>query len=310
MWDFHCIINIEYSYNDGGENMSNNEKELQDINEDIKSEEEIIADGQETRLIDSPDKFYDKSELESEIAEEKSDSIDEPIVEEYTESEYIEDDVDNAENDATTYIDASKVEEELELREAEEELKEMELEKVEQRKEAAGNILGRVFGCFGNLLFVLFILAMSLIIVMNGVSFVKGKEPSILGYKMYVIGEDSMSPTIKRNDAIIVKETTPSELKVGDLITYSSKSGNEVITGWVTEIFDGNRFEVKKKMSGDQAVIIDGVAVIGLAIYKIASMGEFIEYISHPIGIASVLIVGIVIYVIIWLIGRRKSKQA
>ncbi len=310
MWDFHCIINIEYSYNDGGENMSNNEKELQDINEDIKSEEEIIADGQETRLIDSPDKFDDKSELESEIAEEKSDSIDEPIVEEYTESEYIEDDVDNAENDATTYIDASKVEEELELREAEEELKEMELEKVEQRKEAAGNILGRVFGCFGNLLFVLFILAMSFIIVMNGVSFVKGKEPSILGYKMYVIGEDSMSPTIKRNDAIIVKETTPSELKVGDLITYSSKSGNEVITGWVTEIFDGNRFEVKKKMSGDQAVIIDGVAVIGLAIYKIASMGEFIEYISHPIGIASVLIVGIVIYVIIWLIGRRKSKQA
>lgn len=290
--------------------MSNNEKELQDINEDIKSEEEIIADGQETRLIDSPDKFDDKSELESEIAEEKSDSIDEPIVEEYTESEYIEDDVDNAENDATTYIDASKVEEELELREAEEELKEMELEKVEQRKEAAGNILGRVFGCFGNLLFVLFILAMSFIIVMNGVSFVKGKEPSILGYKMYVIGEDSMSPTIKRNDAIIVKETTPSELKVGDLITYSSKSGNEVITGWVTEIFDGNRFEVKKKMSGDQAVIIDGVAVIGLAIYKIASMGEFIEYISHPIGIASVLIVGIVIYVIIWLIGRRKSKQA
>lgn len=310
MRDFHCIINIEYSYNDGGENMSNNEKELQDINEDIKSEEEIIADGQETRLIDSPDKFDDKSELESEIAEEKSDSIDEPIVEEYTESEYIEDDVDNAENDATTYIDASKVEEELELREAEEELKEMELEKVEQRKEAAGNILGRVFGCFGNLLFVLFILAMSFIIVMNGVSFVKGKEPSILGYKMYVIGEDSMSPTIKRNDAIIVKETTPSELKVGDLITYSSKSGNEVITGWVTEIFDGNRFEVKKKMSGDQAVIIDGVAVIGLAIYKIASMGEFIEYISHPIGIASVLIVGIVIYVIIWLIGRRKSKQA
>lgn len=279
MWPFHCIINIEYSYNDGGEKMSNNEKEVQDINEDIKSEEEIITDGQETRLINSPDKFDDKSELESEIVEEKSDSIDEPIVEEYTESEYIEDDVDNVENDATTYIDASKVEEELELREAEEELKEMELEKTEQRKEAAGNILGRVFGCFGNVLFVLFILAMSFIIVMNGVSFVKGKEPSILGYKMYVIGEDSMSPTIKRNDAIIVKETTPSELKVGDLITYSSKSGNEVITGWVTEIFDGNRFEVKKKMSGDQAVIIDGVAVIGLAIYKIASMGEFIEYI-------------------------------
>lgn len=292
--------------------MSNNEKEIQEnINENIEPQEEITNDGQETRLIDSPNKLSnEKSDIESEITDEKSDSIDDPLKEENSKVEYSEDmDVDNVENDATTYIDASKVEEELELREAEEELKEIELEKAEMRKENAGNIAGKIFGCFGNILFILFILAMSFIIVMNGISFVKGKEPSILGYKMYVIGEDSMSPTIKKNDAIIVKETDPSQLKVGDLVTYSSKSGNEVITGWVTEIFDGNRFEIKKKMSSDQAVMIDGVAVIGLAIYKIASMGEFIEYISHPIGIGSVLLVGIVIYVIIWLVGRRRSKK-
>lgn len=294
--------------------MSNNEKEIQNQaneNENIEPQEEITNDGQETRLINSPDNYNNVSDEASEIVEEKSDIIDEPIKSEETDDAEYNQEIDevSVENDETTYIDASKVEEELELREAEEELKEIEQEKADLRKETAGNILGKIFGCLGNVIFVLFILAMSFVIVMNAISFVKGKEPSILGYKMYVIGEDSMSPTIKKNDAIIVRETDPSQLKVGDLITYSSKSGDEVITGWVTEIFDGNRFEVKKKMSSDQAVIIDGVAVIGLATYKIASMGEFIEYISHPIGIGSVLIVGIVIYVIIWLVGRRRNAK-
>lgn len=294
--------------------MSNNEKEIQNQaneNENIEPQEEITNDGQETRLINSPDNYNNVSDEAGEIVEEKSDIIDEPIKSEETDDAEYNQEIDevSVENDETTYIDASKVEEELELREAEEELKEIEQEKADLRKETAGNILGKIFGCLGNVIFVLFILAMSFVIVMNAISFVKGKEPSILGYKMYVIGEDSMSPTIKKNDAIIVRETDPSQLKVGDLITYSSKSGDEVITGWVTEIFDGNRFEVKKKMSSDQAVIIDGVAVIGLATYKIASMGEFIEYISHPIGIGSVLIVGIVIYVIIWLVGRRRNAK-
>ncbi len=287
-----------------------NNKDNVEINDESKSElvvqestdiEEYEKDNQETKLlntIDEPDEV-----LPAEVQEHSN--IPQPNDSEVSEEGSTESETTIEE---TTYIEAPITEDELQMQE-EEELKEEQQFKIEQTKTATSNIFGKLLGCLGNALFSIFILAMVFVIVMNAVSFVKGKEPSVFGYKMYVIGEDSMNPTIRKNDAIIVKETDASQLHVGDLITYTSKSGNEVITGWVTEIFDNNRLEVKKKMSSDQSVIIDGVAVIGLATYRIANMGEFIEFISHPIGIGAVLIVGVIIYIIMWLIGRRRSHN-
>lgn len=281
-------------------------EEVDEIKDEIPEDESVIQDdtdveefekdGQETKLLNTID------EADVVLSNTTDDNI------ENTDSNNLETDKEFIESEErmeeTTYIESPITEEELAMED------EVDYEpRLEQTKAAASNIFGKAMGCIGNAIFSVFILAMVFIIVMNAASFVKGKEPSVFGYKMYVIGEDSMNPTIRKNDAIIVKETDSSQLHVGDLITYTSKSGNEVITGWVTEIFDNNRLEVKKKMSSDQSVIIDGVAVIGLATYRIANMGEFIEFISHPIGIGTVLIVGIIIYIIMWLIGRRRSQK-
>ncbi|MDO5689345.1 MAG: hypothetical protein Q4G61_03780 [Tissierellia bacterium] len=171
-------------------------------------------------------------------------------------------------------------------------------------------IFGRLFGCLGNLIFLAFVLVMTTVVIINAISFVRNEEPSFMGYKMYIIGEDSMSPTIQRNDAIIVKAIPPEQLQVGDLITYESKSSNAVITGWITRILDNERYEIKKKMNNEQAVIIDAVAVTGIATYRVANMGDFVEFISHPFGIGLVILVGIFIYLIMWLVNRRRDAMA
>ncbi len=213
----------------------------------------------------------------------------------------------------TAYIDTKLVAEEyLETGEeeviAEEYLEEEPPVTVAAPKKKTSTI-SKVFGCFGNLLFIVFIVLMISVVSINAISFVRNEEPSFMGYRMYIIGEDSMSPTIKRNDAVIIKQTPSENLKVGDLITYESKTGKSVITGWVTKILDNDRFEVKKKMNNDQSVIIEGIAVTGIASFRIANMGDFIEFISHPLGIGLVIVVGILIYLIMWLLGRRRELQ-
>ncbi|MDO5718695.1 MAG: hypothetical protein Q4P34_06910 [Tissierellia bacterium] len=294
--------------------MNNNDKEdnklenkFKESSDDKNLESNMVdsgneVDSQNTIYISGMEKEQEINEVEGNLN--NSETREEPVVDNI-ESEYQDAIVEEMISDETEYIDSSKIEEELELRGVEEDLK----EDSEEYEEESKGFLSRLLGCLGNMIFVLFIALMAFIIIINGISFLKGKEPTIFGYKMYVIGEDSMDPTLKRNDAIIVKEVDPRELEVGDLITYTSKNEKDTITGWVSEIYDNDRFEIKKKMNSDESVVINGIAVIGVATHRIANMGDFIDFISHPLGIGLVVIVGIIIYVIMWAISRNKNSK-
>ena len=50
----------------------------------------------------------------------------------------------------------------------------------------------------------------------------KGKVPSVFGYSFMQVATGSMEPTIPTGSIIIVKQTDPAEVKVGDIITFYS----------------------------------------------------------------------------------------
>lgn len=52
---------------------------------------------------------------------------------------------------------------------------------------------------------------------------VKGNVPAILGYRMLHVVSGSMEPAIESGSYIIIKETSLSELAVGDVITFVSE---------------------------------------------------------------------------------------
>ena len=71
-------------------------------------------------------------------------------------------------------------------------------------------------------------------IILIIVSSINGKNFNILGYKAYVINTNSMEPTIRVGDIVIVKKVKNENLSKGDVITFSSQG--EVITHRITQI--------------------------------------------------------------------------
>lgn len=51
------------------------------------------------------------------------------------------------------------------------------------------------------------------------------KNKSILGYRSYVIGSNSMYPVLEYGDVIIIKEVDYDKIKIGDIVTYYGEVG-------------------------------------------------------------------------------------
>ncbi len=83
---------------------------------------------------------------------------------------------------------------------------------------------------------IIWIIAIILIynIILIIVSSINGKNFNILGYKAYVINTNSMEPTIKVGDIVIIKKDKAENLNKGDVITFSNQG--EVITHRITQI--------------------------------------------------------------------------
>ncbi|MDD2435192.1 MAG: signal peptidase I [Bacilli bacterium] len=51
-------------------------------------------------------------------------------------------------------------------------------------------------------------------------------NPSVFGFRTYSIISSSMEPILSIGDIILVKETNPHKIKVGDVITYEGMNGD------------------------------------------------------------------------------------
>ncbi len=61
----------------------------------------------------------------------------------------------------------------------------------------------------------------------------------VFGHRVFVIVSDSMKPVLKKNDVILVKETKPEDIEIGDIITYQgmqSEMADKIITHEVVNI--------------------------------------------------------------------------
>ena len=87
----------------------------------------------------------------------------------------------------------------------------------------------------GNFLFYGFLIACVCVSLSVFQAMRQGVQPSFLGYKFFVVLTGSMSPTLDVGDLVIVKDTEPEAIAVGDVITYSVGNDN-VVTHRVKEI--------------------------------------------------------------------------
>ena len=159
-----------------------------------------------------------------------------------------------------------------------------------------------------------------IVFIYFGDMLIKGKSPL---FSTYVIVTPSMVPTIKIDDAIIVKRVDNDNYKVGDIITFNSKDANYEGLAVTHRIVD--KQTIDKKMSiyttkGDNNKVIDPVSVktdniYGKVLFKVPKVGKIQSFFSHPANYLYCLLVPAIIFILydvtkIFIMINKKKKYS
>lgn len=152
-----------------------------------------------------------------------------------------------------------------------------------------------------NLLSVLIII-FSIMVLLTVVLTKSGEAPNFMGYSLFRVMTGSMEPTMPTNSLIIVKRVSPSELTVGDVISFYSRDPEllgAINTHRITEVevLDGKYVFKTKGDANYQADVysVSQADVIGKVIYCSVLMGKIVRLLSNPLIFAPVIIIPLVI---------------
>lgn len=130
---------------------------------------------------------------------------------------------------------------------------------------------------------------------------------SILGFRQYVVATGSMEPEYNIGDVIIIREKPEEEIKIGDIINYTSENGIDTITHRVVDIIekDGQNY-YKTKGDNNNSVdpeLVNYSQVKGILVFKISKLGTVITKMFTGTGITILFAVIILSYI------RDKNKE-
>ena len=148
-------------------------------------------------------------------------------------------------------------------------------------------------------------------------------DRQIMGYKLYIVNSDSMSATdFNAGDLIMVKETDPSTLQEGDIISYisqDSSSFGETITHKIrkkTTDARGNPGFVTygTTTDTDDETIVTYMYILGKYEGKIPGMGYFFNFMKTPAGYVICIFIPFMLLIIYqgvksFMLFRRYKKQ-
>ena len=132
----------------------------------------------------------------------------------------------------------------------------------------------------------------------------------VFGIQVFSVISGSMEPEYPVGSLIYVKDVDPSEIEVGDVITYVL-SNNMPSTHRVIGIDAENQHFYTK---GDANEAEDGAPVhfnnlIGTPIFKIPLLGYVAYYIQHPPGMYIAIAAGAVLLILAFLPDLFKSDK-
>ena len=167
------------------------------------------------------------------------------------------------------------------------------LEEVEVQETAAHKTVEIV----SDILFYLLIVS----IILAGIMFAASKSPnkSLLGYRYYDVLTGSMQPTYNVGDLILVKVTDPSEIQVGDPVTFNPGSTDDsYLTHRVTQKIENymGTGNICFKTKGDaneteDPFVIDGNRMIGVVKLRIPLVGHLVQFVQYNYVIIIVMVV-------------------
>jgi signal peptidase I len=110
----------------------------------------------------------------------------------------------------------------------------------------------------------------------------------VAGYRPLIVQSGSMAPAVRTGDAIVSRVVHPSEVGVGDVVTFvDATRGGRLITHRVVEVrHHGSHYAFVTKGDGNTAVErwdIDDNTTLGRMALRIPKLGFFMAVTSTPI---------------------------
>lgn len=127
---------------------------------------------------------------------------------------------------------------------------------------------------------------------------------SLAGYTPLTVASDSMAPTFRTGDMIVIRKCDPSKLVEGDIITFHTIINNQYAlnTHRIAQIHEMNgvRSYVTKgdnNAIADVHMIADG-DIVGKFVTKIPVMGKVMDFLSSSIGFLVVIVLPLLVFFI------------
>lgn len=164
----------------------------------------------------------------------------------------------------------------------------------------------KLLNLIGNILFIIVVIVLGVLIFITAKSKFTGQEPSLFTHRLYIVDSGSMSPTINIDSMIIVKEQSPEEIAVGDVVTYYGHSKHSRITHRVMAVENnGASFTTRGDANDvDDPMPLDGQKVIGKVVYIIPYIGKIFRFLNTKYGIALLATIAIV-----WIVLPRFFRK-
>jgi len=164
------------------------------------------------------------------------------------------------------------------------------------------------------------VIAVSLILKFSGYN------DSILGYHIYHVESGSMTPSadgssppggFRENDAIIVKNTAPENVKQGDVINFwqNDERRGKTITHRVVEVLNNGGTDIQFKTKGDHnegpdADPVPGGRLIGVKVFTLPRLGGALRTAqAHPYITAGVSFGVMAAVFIIYVVTTRRAGK-
>lgn len=142
--------------------------------------------------------------------------------------------------------------------------------------------------------------------------------PTVLGYKPLSVLSGSMQPLLDPGDMIIVRDTNPQDVKVGDVITYLVDS-KTLVTHRVIDIFEENG-DKSFKTQGDanntaDPNLVSSSNLVGKLSFNIPYGGYVASFAKSPKGFIlfiifpTIILIGLLIKDLISEVEKDKKKK-
>jgi signal peptidase len=142
--------------------------------------------------------------------------------------------------------------------------------------------------------------------------------PALFGYKNLIVMSGSMEPRIHTADVVIVKQISPIDAKVGDVVTFKDPTEDRLISHRVRSmhVSDGMvHFETKGDANNDvQKWEVPSNGNIGRVDYHLYKLGYILFWIERPWGrivlvVVPALLLGAVEIKRIWQPKRKEPED-